>query len=202
MRRSHRRGGAFRSLWRWEAPEYAAHLRRLDKTSRRQRFHGAVSDQLLDMHAAKALTNPAVRVIGWFKDGVLRGAVEVALCPAPHGPAAEASFAVEEPFRRGGVGSRLMRRALLFARNRGVAQMHIFTEAGNEAMIALATGADARFAADGWETTGVMDAGERTVFSLGYEAVEEEAGVLSWGWSALRRAIAGALVGNPASQTP
>ena len=190
MRRSHRETGAYRSLWRWEAASYAAHLKRLDQTSRRQRFHGALSDELLERHAKRALANPAVRVIGWFRDGVLRGAVEIAISQDTWEPTAEAAFAVEQRFRCAGVGASLMRRALLFACNRGVKRVQIFTETGNEAMIALAAGAGARFAADGWETKGVMDTGERTVFSLGHEAMNEEAGVLAWRLARLRRGVA------------
>lgn len=202
MRRSHRNSGAYRSLWRWEAATYAAHLKRLDQVSRRQRFHGALSDELLERHAARALSNPAVRVIGWFKDGVLRGAVEIALCDEDGEKTAEAAFAVEESFRCGGVGARLMRRALLFACNRGAKRVNIFTETGNEPMIALASNAGARFKADGWETKGVVDSGERTVFSLGHEAVEEEAGVIAWRAARLRRLLMGWLRAAPASPTP
>ena len=149
MRISHRRGGAYRSLWRWEGPAYAAHLKRLDQASRRRRFHGALCDETLERHAARALNARESRVIGWFKDGVLRGAVEIGLFRAEEGVEAEAAFAVEEAFRLSGVGSMLMERALLFARNRGARRVHIATENGNEAMIALAARAGARFATQG-----------------------------------------------------
>ncbi|MEL6978516.1 MAG: hypothetical protein AAGM38_07560 [Pseudomonadota bacterium] len=103
MRKSHHPHGVYRSLWSWEAAEYAAHLLRLDPAARRRRFHGAVSDDLLAEHAAHALASGDVRVIGWFKDGVLRGAVEIAFYDAPAGREAEAAFAVEQHDRGHGV---------------------------------------------------------------------------------------------------
>lgn len=187
MRTSHRHRGAYRSLWGWEAPVYAAHLKRLDNASRRRRFHGAVNDGALERHAARALKDKNIRVIGWFKDGVLRGAVEIALIGDGPNPEGEAAFAVEQDFRLGGVGSILMARALLFAKNRGARRVHIATETGNEAMLALASAAGARFARDGWDVDGVVETGERSVFSLGREAVEEEAGVAAWSVAKLAR---------------
>ncbi len=189
MRRSYQTGGAYRSLWSWEADDYAAHLKRLDVGARRRRFHASVSDAAIDAHAARALSNPAVRIIGWFKDGVLRGAVEIALDDSDDALEAEAAFAVEQTERGHGVGHQLMRRALLFACNRGARRVHIATESENRAMIALAAGSGATLDACGQDVDGVLDAGERTVFTVGLEAVEEEAGLLGWGWAWVRRAL-------------
>lgn len=194
MRRSHHRSGAYRALWSWETAEYAAHLKRLDPAARRLRFHGSVSDRALDAHAARAIADRTVRVVGWFKDGVLRGAAEVALIDTPYGLEAEAAFAVEHSDRGHGVGRQLMERALLFARNRGARILHIATEAENRAMIALAAGSGADFDAAGHDVDGVLRAGERTVFSIGLEAIEEEAGAVAWGWARLRKAV-GSLFG-------
>ena len=194
MRRSHRHTGAYRTLWSWEAAEYADHLKRLDPTARRRRFHGCVSEQALEAHAARAVGDDTVRVIGWFKDGVLRGAVEIAMLDGQSEPEAEAAFTVEKSDRGHGVGHHLMERALLFARNRGAHKVHIATESENRAMIALAAGSGATLEASGQDVDGVLDAGDRTVFSIGLEAVEEEAGLLAWVWGRLRR-VFGALFG-------
>lgn len=189
MRKSHRHSGAYRALWAWEAESYAAHLKRLDPMARRRRFHAAVSDQIIEAHAAKALNDPHMRVIGWFKDGALRGAAEIAIIDLPAGREAEASFAVEASDRRHGVGRQLLARAALYARNRKARRLHIATEAENAPMIRLAMGSGAAFEIEQTDADGVIDMSERTVFSIGLEAYEEEAGLIGWALSRLGRAL-------------
>ena len=44
-------GGVIRKLWIGEADKYREHLLRLDTDSRRNRFGGAVSDDVIESHA-------------------------------------------------------------------------------------------------------------------------------------------------------
>lgn len=182
--------GAYRTLWRWEGNDYLAHLRRLEPKCRRLRFHRSMSDDALELHAKRAFADN-VHVVGWFLDGELRGAAEVAVYPTAKGPEAEAAFAVESAYRGRGVGGELMHRAALYARNRGARTLHIATERDNQAMLRLASRAGAEFEINSTEADGVVTSEPRTVFSLLLETAEEDIGVLSWAWGALAHKLRG-----------
>ncbi|MEL6978517.1 MAG: hypothetical protein AAGM38_07565 [Pseudomonadota bacterium] len=67
-------------------------------------------------------------------------------------------------------------------------------------MIALAVSSGAALSQEGADVDGVVETGERTVVSIGLEAIEEEAGLVAWCWrraarwfSARARRVAAAL---------
>lgn len=178
-------GGAYRTLWSWEKDDYLEHLKRLGPECRRLRFHRAMSDDGLALHVDqvfKAERDGGVHVIGWFHDGDLAGAAEVAVYETPSGLDAEAAFAVEEGYRGAGVGRELMHRAALYAQNRGAATLHIATERENRAMLRMAVNSGATFEITASEADGVLQSEPRTIFSILLETVEEEAGVAFWAW--------------------
>lgn len=179
-------GGAFRTLWEWEKPEYIAHLLRLDRESRRQRFHRAMTDRHIADHADRAFADPNLHIIGWFKNGVLRGACEVAIYDTARGREAEAAFAIEAEHRMCGVGRALMERAALHARNLGATDLHITTDQDNRAMIGLARSCGAEVTIRDMEAEGVLHAKPRTVISVALETIEEDLGVAQWAWDSLR----------------
>lgn len=183
MRTTFHLGGAFRTLWTWEKPDYVAHLQRLDAHDRRMRFHRAMSDDALALHADRAFETE-VHIIGWFVDGELRGAAEVAVFPGAAGPEAEAAFAVEAAYRGYGVGKELMHRAALYARNRNAANLHIATESENQPMMRLALRSGAEFTISSTDADGVLHQTPRTVYSLLLETLEEDTGFLRWCWDA------------------
>ena len=92
---------------------------RLDPDSRRNRFAGAVSDQFVTDYANLSFGIDAV-IHGFFVDGTLRGAAELRPIGAPITREAEAAFSIEQPWQSHGVGSVLLERTLLAARNRGL----------------------------------------------------------------------------------
>lgn len=179
-------GGAYRSLWSWERDEYFEHLQRLDPAARRQRFHQTMSDDGVALHADHVFAAPGIHVIGWFKEGVLRGAAEVALFDTPRGQEAEAAFAVEAAWRRLGVGGGLMHRAALHARNQGAETLHIATDRDNRPMIRLAKSCGAAFEIDHTEADGVVRAAPRSLGSIALETLEEDAGVAAWAIDSVR----------------
>ncbi len=181
----HSAGGAFRTLWEWEKPDYLAHLMRLDKECRRLRFHRAMSDRGLAIHADHVFESDKVHVIGWFKDGVLRGAAEVAIFETERGLEAEAAFAIESGWRRMGVGRLLMERAALHARNLGATTLHIATDHDNRAMIRLAEAAGTRFELRETDAEGVLHTEPRSVFSIALESLEEDIGVAHWAYDSV-----------------
>lgn len=162
-----RKDGAFRALWSFDRAIYADHLRRLSPDDRRSRFHHGVSDAWIETHAARALEGPG-KVLGWFHDDVLRAAAEVSL--TGDGTAAEAAFDVEDGWRGWGVGSQLVARVLLWARNRGARRLLIHTTRGNVAMLRAATRNGAAFEFDLSEAEGVIEAEGPTLRSHMEEA--------------------------------
>lgn len=173
--------GAFRTVWPWERATYIAHLLRLDPTSRRARFHGAINEAAIRDHVDKAFGG-GTHVIGWFLEGAIRGAAEIALFKGEAGMEAEAAFEVETAYRRLGAGAELMRRAALSARNREATALHISTEIDNTAMMRLATAYGAVFRFSDRDAEGVLRQRPRTTYSLALESWEEDNGLRRWRW--------------------
>lgn len=129
-------GGIVRKLWLGEAEAYRDHLLRLDPDIRTRRFGGFVADEIVARHA-ETISKLGVVVWGFFLDGVLRGAAEF----QPEGPfarTAEAAFSVERPWQSIGVGTALLERILLTARNRGIRRLQMQCLAENKQMQHLA----------------------------------------------------------------
>jgi GNAT superfamily N-acetyltransferase len=130
-------GGMIRKLWIGETAKYRDHLLRLDATSRRNRFGGAVSDEFITTFVELPMSLDTV-VHGFFLDGVMRGGAELRALGPGSPRQAEAAISVEQPWQSHGVGSALLRRTLLTARNRGYRLLHMACLADNRRMQQLA----------------------------------------------------------------
>jgi len=126
-----------RRLWPAERSLLAAHLHRLDACDRRMRFCAPVSDAAIDRYV-QAVDWLSSDVVGCFVAGELRGAAELVRMPGAGVPAAEASVSVERPFRGHGLGSALVGRLLLIARNRFVRRVEMLCLAENAMMRRIA----------------------------------------------------------------
>lgn len=189
MRAARPQDGAYRALWTFDRADYAAHLKRLSPEDRRSRFQHAATDAQIDAHV-EAFLRGGGHVIGWFVDGDLRGAAEVAIFP--DGETAEAAFEVEPEWRGRGVGAELVNRSLLWARNRGVRRLLIHTTRTNTAMLKAAKRRGATFEFDLAEAEGVIEAPRASWRSHLREARFEEEGVLRWLWDRAWRRLRGA----------
>ena len=136
-------GGTVRKLWIGETDAYRDHLLRLDPESRYRRFSGGMSDDVIARHAA-TISEIGVVVHGFFVDGVLRGAAELRHIGLPFGTEAEAAFSIEQPWQSHGIGTELLERTLLSARNRRIKAVHMQWLPENRRMQQLAR----KFAAD------------------------------------------------------
>src|SRR5438094_10367188 len=139
-----------------ELPQLRDHLLRLGRTSRHDRFHGFMDDSFIERYAEKC-ANDGTIVIGFFEDGVVRGAAE--LHPPDKSPDSlpEIAFSVETSVRRKGVGSILFRKLIAEARAKGYQSLRITTGAQNEAMRALASKFGAHLTFRYGESTGNID---------------------------------------------
>jgi GNAT superfamily N-acetyltransferase len=184
------RGGLIRKLWISEAELYRDHLLRLDLKSRRNRFGGAVSEQFLRNYADLAISIDSI-IHGFFLDGTLRGAAEL----RPIGPAArregEAAFSIEQPWQSHGVGSALLERTLLAARNRGLNFLHMACLADNKRMQQLARKFDAELSFDFGSVVGEVAAARPTPLSLMREIIADGYGFATAMFDVQSRLLAG-----------
>ena len=158
-------GGIIRKLWPGETDAYRDHLLRLDHESRHRRFSGAVADEVIARHAATA-SGLGVVVYGFFVDGVMRGAAELRQSGSLFSHEAEAAFSIEQPWQSHGVGTELLERTLLSARNRGVNSLRMDCLAENQRMQQLARKFDAEFSFDFGSVVGEVDPPRSTALSL------------------------------------
>ena len=169
-------GGAIRKLWVGETDAYRDHLLRLDLESRNRRFSGAVSDDFIARHAATA-GDVGVVVHGFFVDGTLRGAAELRPYGLTFAREGEAAFSIEQPWQSQGIGSLLLERTLLSARNRGIKSLHMHCLANNKRMQQLARKFEADLHFDFGGVVGDVDPPRSTVLSLMREAAADAHGV-------------------------
>ena len=163
-------GGVVRKLWIGETDTYGDHLLRLDRESRNKRFSGAVSDEFITRHAASA-NGLGVVVHGFFVDGVLRGAAELRPYGTVFAREGEAAFSIEQPWQSHGVGTVLLERTLLSARNRGIKLLQMNCLADNQRMQQLARKFEADLKFDFDSVVGEVDPPRSTPLSLMREAV-------------------------------
>ena len=167
--------GVIRKIWIDRAGPYRDHLLRLDKDSRRNRFGGAVSDEFILNYIELSLGLDAV-IHGFFVDGILRGVAE--LRPLGNGFAdeAEAAFSIETPWQSNGVGTALLERTLLAARNRGIKLLHMACLVNNARMIELARKFEAELKFDFGSVIGEVEAAHPTPMSVWRELVADTHG--------------------------
>jgi hypothetical protein len=168
-------GGMIRKLWLGEAKAYRDHLLRLDPESRRNRFGGAVADELIESYAAGAMRMDAV-MHGFLIDGVLRGVAELKPFGAAFPTEAEVAFSIEKPWQSHGVGSALLERTLLAARNRGIKLVHMACLAANARMQQLARKFEAELSFDMGSVVGEVAAPQATALSVFREMVADSHG--------------------------
>jgi GNAT superfamily N-acetyltransferase len=158
-------GAVIRKLWIGETDEYREHVLRLDPESRRNRFGGAVSDGFIRNYVDLSLTLDAV-VHGFFVGGVIRGGAELRPLGLRFPRQAEAAISVEKSWQSHGVGSALLRRTLLTARNRGFRLLHMACLAENRRMQQLARKFDAELSFDFGSVIGEVESSRATPLSL------------------------------------
>jgi GNAT superfamily N-acetyltransferase len=169
-------GAVIRKLWIGETGKYREHLLRLDPRSRRDRFGGGAADAFICSYADSTIALDAV-VHGCFVDGVLRGAAELRPLGLNFPRQAEAALSVERPWQSHGVGSALLARTLLAARNRGFRLLHMACLAENKRMQQLARKFDAELSFDFGSVVGEVESSRPTPLSLMRELVTDGHGL-------------------------
>ena len=158
-------GGVIRKLWSGETHAYRGHLLRLDAESRHNRFCGTIADSIIRTYAATARGSDVI-VHGFFVDGVLRGAADLRISGPLHRGEAEVAFSIEKRWQSLGIGSALLERSLLAARNRGIKHLQVCCIVENYRMQQLARKFEAELTFDFGTVIGKMENSHPTPLSL------------------------------------
>src|SRR3954462_626307 len=165
-------GGVIRKLWIGEAASYREHLLRLPPESRHSRFGGGVSDEFIRNYVGTTFGLGSV-VHGFFAEGTLRGAAELRPLGRAFAREAEAALSIEADWQSHGVGSALLDRTLLAARNRGIKALHMACLANNRRMQDLARKFAAELSFDFGSVVGEVVAPRPTPLSVMREIVAD-----------------------------
>ena len=168
--------GIIRKLWPGEVQIFRDHLLRLDTETRRSRFGSAVGAEFIEHYAARVFRSGAV-IHGCFVDGVLRAAAELYPFSEILPSEAEAAFSVEAGFQNLGLGTLLMRRTVLAARNRGIRTLYMNCLARNRRMQQIARKFDADLTFHTDEVVAELKAPFPSAASLAREAVADAQGM-------------------------
>ncbi|MEI6557620.1 MAG: GNAT family N-acetyltransferase [Rhodospirillaceae bacterium] len=168
--------GTYRQLLSTEMTRYQEHLLRLDSDSRYARFSAVTSDPVIRRYC-EDIDWRTTKIIGFFKDGVLRGAAEIRYDQRPLPDQAELAFSVEKECQSSRIGTSLMVRALLHLRNRAVTKAHIVCLLSNRRMQKLALRYRADFKAYRGDVFLTIDVPYGDISSLTAELVD---GYLGW----------------------
>jgi GNAT superfamily N-acetyltransferase len=103
---------------------------------------------------------------GFLVDRVLRGVAELKPFGSAFPTEAEVAFSIEKPWQSHGVGSALLERTLLAARNRGIKLVHMACLADNARMQQLARKYEAELSFDMGSVVGEVAAPQATPLSV------------------------------------
>lgn len=122
----------FRKLLPYEAWRLREHLLRLSPTDRHLRFCAGVADEII-VERCRRIDFMRTIIIGFFADGVLRGAAELHLGD-PASPGAELAITMEGAWQDHHIGTDLLNHAITVAENRGVRSVEMICLMENHRM--------------------------------------------------------------------
>ncbi|KPL53735.1 hypothetical protein ABB55_17200 [Prosthecomicrobium hirschii] len=181
-------GGTVRKLWLADRGAFRDHLLRLDPISRHQRFAMGASDDFVIRYAETSF-NLDTLIHGWFADDRLVGAGELRGLPQ-NAKEAEAAFSVEADWQLKGVGSALMEKTLLAARNRRIRRVYMNCLASNRHMQRLARRFGAELEFESGDVVGLVLPDGPTPGSYFREAVADAHGWTTAIFDLQRRMVA------------
>lgn len=111
-----------RRLWPTERAQLRDLLLRLGPDERHERFGNPRSDAAIEAYVAE-LDWHGELVLGFFEEGVLRGAAQLVPLTRLWPKKAELAVTVEPAWQSRGIGTELTRRTLLAARNLGITEV-------------------------------------------------------------------------------
>lgn len=175
MPETHIWGGTVRKLWFTETEKFQDHMLRLDVESRRMRFGMAVDDDFIRKYAGQINRFRSV-VYGFFMERDMCAAAELRMIGDSWHGEAEAAFSVEPDYQNSGVGTELLGRIIVAARNRGVDRLFMNCLTENRRMQRVAKKYEAELYFDHGEVIGQLKPAFPTPASLWSEAMDNGSG--------------------------
>lgn len=175
MPETHIWGGTVRKLWFTETEKFQDHMLRLDVESRRMRFGMAVDDDFIRKYASQINRFRSV-VYGFFMERDMCAAAELRMIGDSWHGEAEAAFSVEPDYQNSGVGTELLGRIIVAARNRGVDRLFMNCLTENRRMQRVAKKYEAELYFDHGEVIGQLKPAFPTPASLWSEAMDNGSG--------------------------
>lgn len=170
-------GGSIRKLWPTETGKFRDHLLRLDKECRRLRFAHAVSDRFVEDYADRLFDMGSIVFACFEKDEII-GTAELRKLGNVWGRDAEAAFSVERPYQHKGMGTELMGRVIVSARNRGVRRLYMSCLSENTSMQAIARKYEASLQFEYGDVIGEILPANPDYFTIFSEAMEDRVGYM------------------------
>jgi RimJ/RimL family protein N-acetyltransferase len=127
----------YRKLRRFDAAGFEAHLLKLDDADRRARFSGNVSDEVVSTYAG-SVDWPSACLLGCFDGTRLCAVAELHVDANYSARGGEFAVTVAPAYRNRGIGSELLRRTMLLARNRMIGKLHMICLIDNQPMRRMA----------------------------------------------------------------
>ena len=131
-----------RKLRQGEQDDLRDHLLRLAPEDRQMRFMGGASDSLIQSYCDR-IDWLRTTILGYFRDGNLRGVAELVQAGNRWPKAAELALTVERPYQNQGIGTELLQKALVMARNRFIRRVYMICLLENEKMQRIAQNCEA-----------------------------------------------------------
>jgi ribosomal protein S18 acetylase RimI-like enzyme len=129
--------GVIRRLWPVERAKIRNHLLRLDHEDRMLRFGGYTSAAQIATYCERLDWSRAL-IVGYVRGGAVRGLAQLELIGGDGPRAAELAVSVEQAFQNRGVGSTLLRRVVVAARNRLIQRIHMMCLMDNSKAVRIA----------------------------------------------------------------
>lgn len=174
----------YRKLLPTEAPLFHDHLGRLSPDDRISRFSGGVSAAALIEHVRRFDWRTGW-LIGCFEGGRLRGVAELRWLDPGFGWRAELAVTVEEAWQDRGIGTELLRLAVIHARNRGLKSLYMICLTDNRRMQAIARKFEGDLIFEGSQVEADIAVPFPTQFSLLAEALGDGVSFARQWWAPL-----------------
>ena len=129
--------GVIRRLWVGERDKIRDHLLRLVDEDRVLRFGGYASAAHIAAYCER-LDWSRVLVVGYVTGSEVRGLAQLELIGAGWPRAAELAVSVERPFQNRGIGTALLRRLVVAARNRLIERVYMICAIDNGGAVRMA----------------------------------------------------------------
>ncbi len=175
----------FRKLLPYETWRLCEHLLRLSPADRHLRFCAAVADEII-VDRCKRIDFRRTVVVGFFEDGVLRGAAELHLGDSAS-PSAELAITLETGWQDRHIGTDLLSHAITVAENRGVRTVEMVCVLDNHRLQHIVRKLNGRVEMIGDQAAAKLKVPPPTRLSLWSEAAMEGTGLITGWLEAFRR---------------